>query len=167
MTSMWIDQPALSVTDSPTIENETWIIINPPVSLFTFHMPAVRIEHGLHAPKALQPLASGLSGFTITREDERTLVVHPQNGYFATSFERLLRGESQPLLAGETIETNAFTATVLSLTPDNRPAEVRFRFTAPLEDEVFRFLQWKNNQLVLFDAPAIGEVKHLSPVQLF
>ncbi|MDP8243284.1 MAG: hypothetical protein P9L94_04320 [Candidatus Hinthialibacter antarcticus] len=165
--SQWVDQPALSVPDSPSIENETWIVINPPVSLFTFHMPAVRIEHGLHAPKALQPLASGLSGFTITRDDAQTLTVRPQHGFLATSFERLLRGESQPLLVGEQIETNSFTATVLSLTPDNRPAEVRFRFTAPLGDANFRFLQWKNNQLVVFVPPAMGGRIDLDPVRMF
>ncbi|MBZ0258599.1 hypothetical protein K8I31_21210, partial [bacterium] len=167
VTSQWVDQPALSVPNAPEIETEDWIILNPPVSLFTFHMDEVRVESHLYKPKSIQPIASGLSGFHILRNDEYTLTIRPDAGYFASEFERLLRGDVDNLPVGYQVAVNLFTATVLSLTSDSRPLEIRFQFTKTLEDPSLRFLQWKGNKLAPFPLPAIGESVSLEPVRMF
>jgi hypothetical protein len=53
--------------------------------------------------------------------------------------------------------------TVLALTPDGRPATMRFDFDAPLDDPRFVWLAWDQTRYVPFVPPAIGAEVELPP----
>ena len=88
--------------------------------------------------------------------DDRTRAVRPVGGYhepggwsgpgaepavsvryLAWQLDRLVGNSDCPFRRGERIELTGATIEVAALTDDDRPAEVTFRFHAPLEDTSF------------------------------
>jgi hypothetical protein len=92
----------------------------------------------------------------VTRLDDRTLVVRPEGGFLAFPFDNVFRSSAHPLRLGQRVELTNVSVEVTALTESGRPAEAMFRFSAPLEDGTFKWLQWKEGKYTLFDPPAIG-----------
>ena len=67
------------------------------------------------------------------------------------------------LKLGDEVRVARMTAKVLSLTDDDRPARVEFRFDAPLENSSLRWLRFEKGQFVPWQLPAIGEKAVLRP----
>lgn len=116
-----------------------------------------QLEGSAPVPRRVAQLASITTSNSVFREDARTLVITPEGGYLAYSLDRLLASPTRSFAVGEWIERPDFVAEIRSVTPDRRPAEVAFRFRQPLESPSLRWLCWKDEKLVAFPLPSVGE----------
>jgi len=137
-----------------------------------------RRYRGLPVPAHALRLNASCSPATLTRVDERTLVVRPAAGYLlprgaphvpgrpapTTSLAHLLRymdiltrdAATGPKL-GERIELPTASIEITALTADGRPAEATFRFRQPLEHPSLRWFALRELRYVPFAPPAIGK----------
>ncbi len=146
----------LPPTDRP-VEDQDVIIVNPPSPLHTGYLPVLRALRGQPVPRHTRALAPGVPSITVTRPDERTLVIRPKNGYLTWIFDRLFRNERHPMVLGQRVALTGLTIEVTALTEDGRPAEAAFRFAVPLEDPSLRWRQWKDRDFVPFTPPPVGD----------
>lgn len=96
-----------------------------------------------------------LAEVTVKRIDHLTLEV--ESGAYLALGDRVCRNEEHPLKIGETVMLSRMTATVLSVTEDQRPERVAFRFEVPLEDSSLRWLCWKHGEYVPWTPPKVGD----------
>jgi len=115
----------------------------------------IRTARGEPAPRRVALLAP-LSASLVLREDARTLVISPEDGFLPDPWDRLLSSPTRRFSAGETIERPDFVADVRSVTADGRPLEVAFRFRRPLEDPQVRWLYWVDGRVREFPLPGQG-----------
>lgn len=157
----------LATRNSPTgpeIAQQTFIYVNGndfPI----FYGRVVPIVNGTRAPRRIAQLASMFNGNRIYRKDLSTLVITPDNGFFATPLDRLLVSENR-FYQGNRINRPDYQAEVLSITQDGRPAVVSFRFHQPLEDSSLRWLCWKDDRLQEFPLPKVGDSILLPEIKL-
>jgi hypothetical protein len=148
----------LATKQSPTgpeITQQTFIYVNGndfPV----FYGRVVSIVNGAQSPRRVAQLASMLNGNRIYRTDLSTVVITPDNGFFAAPLDHLLVSENR-FRQGIRIDRPDYQAEVLSITQDGRPAVVSFRFHRPLEHSSLRWLCWKDGRLQEFPLPKVGE----------
>ncbi len=178
-----LDHYASAVTDLgplPSAETQDVVIANTPDPGQLIYIPAVRHFRGQEMPAHLRVLAPGFSSITLTRVDEQTLIVQPEEGYllspavptenrlfypFADSSygyqfgDGLFRGIDYPMQLGEQVELTGMQVTVISMTEDDRPLEAEVTFTRILEDEHFIWLMWdwETSRYEAFEPPAVGE----------
>ena len=154
--SMYVDIPF-----DETIEEQDLVVVNSPIAIFLMHS-LLKYEHeGMPTPRALRVLAPAMDRVTVKRTDDRTLEV--RSGAYLGVADRLLRNEHNPLQTGETVTIARMTATVLSVTEDQRPERVSFRFATPLEDPSLRWLCWQNGEYVPWTPPLVGDEVTLEP----
>lgn len=145
------------------IAEQTLVIVTAPSVLHAAYLPMQRDFDGLPFPERIRVLAPALPAATITRVDERTLVIRPERGYIRFFFDRLFRSERFPMRVGDQVHLSDITVEVSTLTPDGRPDEVAFRFAVPLEDKSLRWLAWVDGDFVPFNPPPAGESIELRP----
>jgi len=160
------------------IANRNIILVNPPCSLTSGYMVVNRLLSNQPLPAHLRILAPGLDVIRMERKDEKTLVVHPRNGYLPPAgpgkgeenrlskhinftniirnFERLVWDEHNPTCVGEIRQLTGVNIEITQITEDGRPAEAVFRFDRPLEDDSLVWFVWKEGYQ-LFKPPAIGQ----------
>jgi hypothetical protein len=143
------------------VEEQRFVIVNPPSAFFAQYLPAVRIVNSQPNPRHIRVLASGIVPMEITRRDARALVVKPEGGFLTEPLDVLFRGRAHPMARGQVVEVAGMQVEVLELTGDGRPAEASFRFDVSLEDPHLRWLQWKEGGYAEFTPPAIGETAAL------
>ena len=157
----------LAAKESPTgpeITQQTFIYVNGndfPV----FYGRVVRVVNRAQAPRRIAQLASMLDGNRVYRQDLSTLVVTPDNGFFAAPLDRLLVSDNR-FRQGIRIDRPDYQAEILSITQDGRPAVVSFRFHRPLEQTSLRWLCWKDGRLQEFPLPNVGDSILLPRIKL-
>jgi hypothetical protein len=114
-------------------------------------------------------LAAGTSELTLDRLDAHTLRVRPARGFLENVTEHMVRSPRRPFAAGAAVELPGFTATIRSLGPDGRPAEVDFRFSVALDDPSLVWAAWdpESVRYVTWTPPAIGARSSLPPSSFF
>jgi hypothetical protein len=115
-------------------------------------------------PRHTHAMAVGDRDVMVTREDERSLLVRPRDGFFADSFSLLFRGE--PFAAGARVEWVHATIEVTEVR-DGRAMAARFTFREPLEYSGYRFMKFAGRALAPFALPRAGETVTIPPGQLF
>ena len=140
-----------------SIEKRDLIILNHPIPIHPLFMLSARAVEGQPLPRRTRTLASALSSLVIHRPDARTLVIRDSNGYLTWYFDRMFRNGDYPMAVGERVELTGMIVEIRELTDDNRPAEVLFRFSVPLEDPSLHWVQWKDGAFRPFIPPAVGE----------
>lgn len=148
-----VNQPALSVPDTPDVPREEWIILDAPIAMMTFYTPVIRAEAGMKVPLRVRPIASTSGNMTLTRIDEHTLRIEVEGGFLASPLDRLLRDDKHPIPLGDPIDSGGMTVTVVKRLPDGRPAIADFSFSKPLEHPALRFFKWVNGTLVDIKPP--------------
>ena len=147
----------------PEVPRQTFVFVNGndfPVA----YSYIVRVAMGEAAvPRAVAQLAPMTTTNAVEREDERTLVVAPRNGFLGMAVDRLLADPDRRFSPGETIRRPDFLAEVREVTGDGRPRRVAFRFRQPLEDPGYRWLYWNDGHLVPFPLPAVGQSTTIGP----
>lgn len=149
-----LQQNANGIPDVPEISRQRVVLLNPPDATFSAYLPMVRAEQGHPPPAKLLSMVPGLRPFDLRRDDARTLTLISSTALVQPGIDMIFRGK--PFTVGERI---VFTDVVIEVmrVNDGFPAEVRFRFEAPLEDPSLRFLQWKNQTLEPLPLPAVGQ----------
>jgi len=139
------------------LDEKHLIVVTAPADGFVVFMPYQRQALGLPRPRRLRVLSTGYASGAAWRKDDSTLVVERDGGYLQGPAERMLRGPSHPMRAGDNVELSDLRATVLEVTEDGRPSRVEFCFRKTLEDPSFLWFYWKEGRLVPFSLPKPGE----------
>ncbi len=161
----------------PEAARQTFVFVNPAACSHLLWM-LTRAKDGMPVPASCLNLGPSSAPVTITRTDERTLVVRPAAGYLLPLggstvpgqpappfsyahmirfFDILFRGPDRPMRLGEKVELTPATIEVTALTPDGRPAEATFRFRVPLEHPSLRWFACRRGAFVPFTPPAVGQ----------
>jgi hypothetical protein len=148
-----LDPLYIRVPFDESIAEQDLVVINAPAPMFTFYCMLHYEHEGLPSPRAVRTLAPGLWPVTVNRTDERTIEVEAD---YLGLLDGLFRNEQNPLNAGDTIELERMTATVLDV-EGGRPRKVAFRFGTSLEDESLRWLRFRAGEFVPWTPPAVGE----------
>jgi hypothetical protein len=157
---------------------QTTLIVNSPAFALVSYGAFSRLAEGGKFPGRTLVLGSGGNPITVSRQDERTLLLRPEGGFLAPpggahgmgelvsllfdqrnvilSADRLYRDRSKTE-PGRKIELFGVTVEIMAVTEDGRPAEVAFRFLTKLENPYLRWMQWKAGECVPFSVPADGE----------
>ncbi|GJM23711.1 MAG: hypothetical protein DHS20C16_01260 [Phycisphaerae bacterium] len=168
----------LSLPHDDKLANQRMMVVSTPSGfLFSFAKIYAATQNRTVARKTLT-LGSGVYEVHVGRPDDRSLLVTQAGGwlmhpgqwptddpnefkwvgtqYLFQTFDVLFR-DQQPFTIGQRIELSDCALEIVGLTPDARPATVRFEFDNPLEDESYRWIYWKDNGFAEFDLPAVGE----------
>jgi hypothetical protein len=158
-------KPLVNLPDEEHIANKTVVFVNPPITYFITSTRFIRAEYGRPLPGHIRILTSGIVHYLdITRVDEHSLELQPEEGFIAIDLDKLYRGSFHPMQVGQRVKFSNMTVEVLSLTEDKRPLRVRFVFPVPLDDPSLLFLKWKEAGYVPFDLPAVGRSVRLSVI---
>ena len=140
-----------------TVEHQTVVIVNPPLALYAAYLSSIRQLENLPVPKRVRILSSGMPEVTITRVNDKTIVIRPEPGFLYWPYDELFRTKRRALRLGERVTLTGMTAEVKSLTADGRPNEVAFHFDVPLEDASLRWICYKEGSYRDYRPPALGK----------
>ncbi|UCE59290.1 MAG: hypothetical protein JSU63_17835 [Phycisphaerales bacterium] len=147
-----------------SVEEQSVVVVAAPMPFYASWLPEQRTLAGLPVPAHTRVLApSNPPPVEVRRLDKYTLAVRPGRGFMAMIGDQLPRAPHLPMAIGERVELTGMTAEVISLTEDNRPFEVKFTFSVPLEDESLRWFTWGKRGFVPFAPPPVGD-KIILPV---
>lgn len=164
---MIFEKPLLQLAEHTSFTDKILIFINPPVSFPPLFLTPLCMKHRIAPPLKARPLLSGVNTkVAITRIDENTLAIEPENGFIDTNFDRLFRSANHPMNVGEIVKMGDVQAEVLSLTKDKRPLKVKFAFFRSLDHASLLFFKWQNDGFAPFDLPKIGESVILPKITL-
>jgi hypothetical protein len=155
-----------SIPHGPASQDQTVILLNPPIDLFAVYLPAFRLSRGVQPPGQLRWLATGESALRVERLDDRTLSLSPADGFLSTSSQQMFRRTARRFTLGEQVRLHGLTIQVTRLLSDGRPATVMARFDRDLDDSRLRWLRWEHRGYVRFVPPAIGAAVELPAVDL-
>ncbi len=147
---------AATAPADPAIEEQTLLFVTGnefPVAYTTI----IRSARDEPTPERVAMLSSFGTDNRVTREDADTLLIEPEIGFLASSFDRLERSLDRPFYVGETIRMPDFDAEVRSVTEDGRPQIVAFHFRERLESPRYRWVVWGQKGATPFTLPAAGE----------
>jgi hypothetical protein len=155
-----LNQPLTTlITEAPATAaapRQTFVFVTGLPELVAY-VPIIRdIEAPALAPRRVALLASALNDNVVYREAVDTLVITTPGGLLRHPLEQLMRTDAVPFAVGETIERPDFTAEVRALTPDGRPAQVAFRFRAPLDSPEYHWLTYSAKDVSEFHLPPVS-----------
>ncbi len=142
----------------PAATDKTVITLNTPGDLLAATLPLFRPALGQELPGAWRWLYAGTNSVRVEREDERTLVLRPANGFFQNLNCQIFRRETtNPMRAGDAVRLPEFEATVLEASPAGEPLAVAFRFERPLDHPSYVWMIFDRGEYVPYSLPAPGE----------
>ncbi len=161
----WIhDQLHVRTPMDASVENQDVVIVNAPSAFHAMYLPVLRELDGLPVPRRTRILAPGFSGMTVRRTDNTTLVVAPNEDYFAWAFHRLFRNEQHSFEVGDRVELTGLTIEITAIGTPGGLTEAAFHFAVPLEEPSLRWLQYKDGNFVSYVPPAVGQTHELPPM---
>jgi len=154
----WVDgvlpRPAPSVSGP---EADEMVIVNAPVPFAFFYLPAVRHARGQPVPPRVLVLAADGPGLSLSRPDERSVVVRRDGGLSAGTLGFFFRSSKHPMRMGETVRLGRVQVEVNGTTAEGAPSAATFRFGIPLDAGPLRWLEWRGGRYVPFVMPVPGE----------
>lgn len=139
------------------VGERTVVIVNAPSAPHASYLIFRQEQSGLPIPRYTRTLAPAIPAVRIRRVDEQTVEVRPKGGYLKEALDRVFRSERRPLVLGERVNLPGMSAEVTAMTPDGRPAAVRFRFDVPLESPTLLWLCFRRGGFEPFSPPAVGQ----------
>jgi len=146
-----------SIPSGPEVRRQTVVLVNPPSDLFAGYVLLTRHARGTVEPERLRWLASTRRAVTVTRVDERTLVVRPEGGFAEQASEQMLRSPRHPLEPGQQLGLTGVQITL-------GDGDARFVFDRPLEDPSLVWLRWDVDRYRPFTLPPLGSTVTLPSV---
>lgn len=168
----------LSLPHDEKISNQRLMVVSTPSGFLFAFARIYAATQDRPVPLKTLTMGSGVYDVRVERVDDRTLLVSQGGGwlmlpgqwprdnpdefawvgtqYLFQTFDVLFR-DRQPFRVGQRIDLLGCTLEMVELTPDARPAKVRFQFDKALEDDSYRWVYWKDNGFAEFNLPAIGE----------
>jgi hypothetical protein len=107
-------------------------------------------------PRRWRALSFGPEPVTVTRIDDRTLALDYQGGILTTPFMELYRDRRLKMAPGDTVSLAGLDITVTGVTSDGRANRAEFKFDTPLEDPMFVFYYWTDQEFRRFAPPPVG-----------
>jgi hypothetical protein len=166
LTSGRIDSFATSLPNDPSVAGKRLVLLNAPDAMFAYYMIVNRDYRGEHAPRTMLSLAGGYRDVTITRTDERTLVVKIDEGFYRRGTDLLMRSHREVTPVGKRIETTDFVVTTTHALPDGVIDEARYELREPLESPHWIFAEWHGGPVEPIRPPAIGETIRLPGIPM-
>jgi hypothetical protein len=161
ITSGRIDSFAENLPSDPAVADKRLVMLNAPDAMFAYYMVVNRNYRGRPAPSTMLSLAGGYRDVTITRTDERTLVVKVDEGFYRRGTDLLFRTHREITPVGKRIETTDFVVTTTHALPDGVIDEARYELREPLESPHWLFTEWHGGPLEPIKPLAIGETRTL------
>ena len=121
------------------------------------YLPIIRHVEGELVPARTTLLANFITDCRVSREDEHTLVLEPEQGWLVDPIDGLERRSDVPFQEGEIISMPDYSVDLRRVTADGRPAVAAFTFHQPLEDPGYRWLAWSSEGASPFVPPLTGE----------
>jgi len=151
---------------NPEVAHKSLVILRAPLDIFTCSLYVIRSVTGETVPRHTWALAVGTAAVKATRIDPHTIDVWQEGGFFAFPYGTTFRSRQDPFRVGDVMTTDGFTATVLSVTEDRRPLEIRYRFNVPLEDDSLLWYRISPEDVVRIDPPQPGDQLYLDTESL-
>lgn len=131
------------------------LVLNAPLFTAPVMGMILRGAQGLPLPQRTVVLSTGLGAVAVARIDDRTLELAPEGGFLTDPMSIALRGPAFPFAVGDQVALAGLRVTIASM-KDGRPATVRFRFDAPLDDPTRRWVAWQGGGFARVGLPAVG-----------
>ncbi len=138
------------------------VVVNSTSVLVSYGI-AVRALEGGVVPERVAVLAHMLCQLDVSRPDATSLVLRAEGGFLASPAEALLRSVDLAFVEGEVFDNGGIEVRVDEVLDDGRPAAITVTFPVPLEDPSLRWMYWKDQELLPFEVPAIGERLAVAP----
>ena len=148
---------------NPDVARKSLVILRAPLDVFVPTLYHMRMANRQTLPRQTWALAVGTAAVKASWIDTHTIDVWQDGGFFASPYGITYRGPKDPFRVGDVLTTDGFTATVLSVTEDQRPLEIRFRFNVPLEDPSLLWYRIGPEDVVEIDPPQPGNPVYLAP----
>jgi len=156
-----VEGGAAGVPRTDDVKDKTLVLVNSPDTAFAYYVLVNRIERGEPSPVKMLTLAGGYRDVTITRVDERTLVVRVSEGFYRRGTDLLFRSLREVTPVGKQMGTSECLITTTHALPDGIIDEARYELAEPLESSHWLFMQQRGGALEPFRLPAIGETRIL------
>ena len=148
----------------PAGVGRTVVIVNAPADPLAGYIPLALAARDEPRPEYVRWLESGSSALDVTRTDDRTLLVHADDGFYQHESEQLLRSPTRPIALGTRVELTGLSIEVTGVRQDGRASDARFRFDRPLEDPSFVWLWWHDLACDRWVPPPVGQTARLPSV---
>jgi hypothetical protein len=145
-----------SLPDGSALEQNTLILVNPPLDPFAAYFSLRREAEHRARPRHLLWLATSTTALSVTTVDERTLLLSQEAGFLASSSQWMLRDPAAPPRPGQRIITDQASFEVMSSTREGRPLDVQVQFQNPLRDQNMLWMQWRGHAYAPLELPAPG-----------
>lgn len=112
-------------------------------------------------PRHAQILAPASTAISVSRIDDRSLLLRPDGGFFSSAVSRLGYTGNYLGPSDQDVAFPIMRLQVVETTSDGRPAAILFHFNEPLEDASVQWIYWKDGEFRNFQPPAIGKAVRL------
>jgi hypothetical protein len=146
-----------AVPRDASIAERELVVAFAPNDGFSSYLTVTRWAERVPGPRSARTLATSTGPVVFSRTDARTLRVTAKDGLLTTPVERMVRAPHRVFAVGDRARLGDATAEIEAITPDGRPAQVRFTFPRPLEDPRYVWRAWQRSAFVEWTPPAIGE----------
>ena len=160
-----IYRAASDLPNDERVPEQTIVLVNGN-DLLTAMAMIGRVVEGYRIPRRMALLSSSSAMYEVSRTGPRTLQFRSAQGFLLLPGDRISRNLDPPFSPGQRVSMPDFTAEVLEVTSDGRPAEVVFEFQVPLEDETLRWVYIVNGRMEVFVPPPMGESVQIDSVVL-
>jgi len=147
---------ANGVPNDPKLESQRLIVVNPPEPVFVAYVMIARTDDGLPAPQKMLSLSSGVRAMNLTRTGESTVVLSSVQGLVQPTTDLLTR-DDRHFVTGYRVDLSDDSVEITRVNADGWPTEARFTFARALENDTYRWMQWKGQTLAPLSLPKIGE----------
>jgi hypothetical protein len=146
-----------SLVDPARIREQRLVIVSS-VDLYTsMHVPMLWALDGRPLPRSWWTLSLSPHRTVLTRTSSTSIELTVPAGHFLDSdLEQSVRSPRHPLQAGDRIELEGLTVSVLAADAEG-PTAIGFDLGVPLEDRSLVLLSWQGGALRPFTPPGIGE----------
>ncbi len=157
----WTDSIPL---DDAQLAGRTLVVPYAPSPFVSNQMAMIRANRDTPLPAHFRVLSPNMwlpliQSMDLTRTDDRTLVVEPEGGFHWF----LVRDNEHEFRVSDEIKLTGMTVRILTLTEDNYPKKVEYRFDRPLEDPSFLWWLFEDYKWEPFTLPAVGETIKFNP----
>ena len=145
---------------------EQLIVVNAIDYYFGSMIQVVRAAETTPMPPHTRVLYGGLEPLDVTRVGCCTLRLATERGYLDSPLNRVYRGPSHPLQAGQGLQLSGVQIVINRVDDAGSPLEIELRAAWPLESERFAWVVWGGNEYIRFELPRPGESKTIPAIRV-
>ena len=151
-----IESAVLNIDATPDFEDSDLIIVNPPDTMFTWHLHKIRRAFGKPAPRCVRILGSAHVPLQLERTDDNTLIVRPQESFIHGAFSDMYR--NVPLTSGWKRSLKGLDVCVTDAGPEGDPLAIEYSFDCSIDSPELVWVVWKDGCFVPFTPPQTNSI---------